>query len=177
MMKLLTSASLATLLAVTAANAQTTSPSPAPAERPAGVQVTPPVTPENAPTKADKPAGTEKPSGSSAAAPAAKSDMPSSTAAAKPAGSLKTIKLSDAEAKTWIDKVVYSSDNKNVGEVAAFKRDADGTVQELHADVGGFLGIGETRVRLMPHQFTLQGDRVTLNMTSEEIKSLPKIEK
>ena len=53
--------------------------------------------------------------------------------------------LTDEEAKAWVDKVVYSSDDKNLGEVADFKRDAAGHVTELHADIGGFLGLGETR--------------------------------
>lgn len=85
--------------------------------------------------------------------------------------------LTDEQAKTWIDKTVYSSDNKNVGEVAAFKRDASGKVSELHADIGGFLGIGERRIKLMPNQFTLQGDRVVLNINSDEAKAMPAIPK
>ena len=43
--------------------------------------------------------------------------------------------------------------------------------------VGGFLGIGESRVRLMPNQFRLVDDRVIVNMTAEQAKSLPKIVK
>jgi hypothetical protein len=89
----------------------------------------------------------------------------------------KPLVLSDAEAKAWVDKVVYSSDGMNLGEVAAFARDASGKVTEMHADMGGFLGIGETRVRLMPAQFKVEGDRVVLNMTAEQAKALPKIAK
>ena len=85
--------------------------------------------------------------------------------------------LSDQQAKEWIDKLVYSSENKKVGEVASFVRDATGKVTEMHADIGGFLGLGETRVRLMPAQFKLMGDRVVLNLDSEQVKSLPKIAK
>ena len=85
--------------------------------------------------------------------------------------------LSDQQAKEWIDKVVYSSDNKKVGEVAAFARDASGKVTEMHADIGGILGIGETRVRVLPAQFKLMGDRVVLTLDSEQIKALPKIPK
>ena len=86
-----------------------------------------------------------------------------------------SLQLTDAEAKRLIGKTVYSSDNKNVGEVAAFARDQSGNVNEMHADIGGFLGFGETRVRLMPAQFKLAGDRVELLMTSQEAKSLPKV--
>jgi hypothetical protein len=85
--------------------------------------------------------------------------------------------LTDAQAKAWINKAVYSSDGKNLGEVAAFARDASGKVTEMHADIGGFLGLGETRVRLMPSQFKMDNDRVTLTLTGEQAKALPHIAK
>ncbi len=85
--------------------------------------------------------------------------------------------LTEEQARTWIDKPVYSSDGKNLGEVAAFTRDASGKVTEMHADVGGFLGIGETRVRLMPSQFSMGTDRVVTTLTAEQAKTLPKITK
>ena len=58
-----------------------------------------------------------------------------------------------------------------------FKRTTDNKVTELHADIGGFLGMGETRVKLAPSEFKLQGDRVVLNISEEQAKALPKIEK
>ena len=85
--------------------------------------------------------------------------------------------LSEAEAKALIDANVISSDKKNVGEVAAIQRDGTGKVIELHADVGGFLGIGETRVRLMPSQFTVSDKQILLTLTAEQVSALPKIEK
>jgi hypothetical protein len=72
---------------------------------------------------------------------------------------------------------VLSSDNENLGEVAAIQRDSSGKVTELHADIGGFLGIGETRVRVMPSQFTVVDNKVQLSLTAEQAKALPKIEK
>lgn len=83
--------------------------------------------------------------------------------------------LTDEQAKAWVNKSVYSSDAKTVGEVAAVQRDPSGKVTELHADIGGFLGLGETRVRVMPSQFKLENDRIILNVTSEQAKALPKI--
>ncbi|MEZ5816928.1 MAG: PRC-barrel domain-containing protein [Hyphomicrobiaceae bacterium] len=85
--------------------------------------------------------------------------------------------MTEAEAKKWVDKTVYSSDNKNVGEVAVIKRDASGKVTELDADIGGFLGIGSKRVMLMPSQFKLSGDRVELSLTAEQVKALPQVKK
>jgi hypothetical protein len=92
-------------------------------------------------------------------------------------GSAAEHTMTDAETKTWIDKAVYSSDNKNVGDIAAIQRDPSGKVTSIQADVGGFLGLGATRVKIMPSQFKLSGDRVVLDLTAEQVKQLPKIEK
>ena len=98
--------------------------------------------------------------------------QPSDASPASPSG----LTLTEAEAKKWIGKTIYSSDNKNVGEVTDLKRDADGKVLELHADIGGFLGIGETRVKVLPDQFQVGADRITLNVTGEAAGKLPKVE-
>jgi hypothetical protein len=84
--------------------------------------------------------------------------------------------LTAEQAKTWVGKSIYGSDGKNVGEVAAFARGTNDKVSEMHADIGGFLGLGETRVKLMPNQFKLSGDRVTIDMTSEMAKNLPRVQ-
>jgi hypothetical protein len=83
--------------------------------------------------------------------------------------------LSDTEAKFWINKPIYSSDGMNLGEVVDFQRDAANNVIGMHADMGGVLGFGQTRVNVTTLQFTLSGDRVLLDMTAEQAKSLPKV--
>ena len=93
------------------------------------------------------------------------------------APSAAKVTLTADQAKTWIGKPVYSSDDKKIGEVVAFARDPDNTVTEMHAGIGGFLGMGETNVRVAPAQFKLMGDRVMLNVTSEQAKNLPKLVK
>ena len=85
--------------------------------------------------------------------------------------------MTDEEAKNWVNKTVYSSDGKNLGEVAAIDRDNSGHVRELHADIGGFLGLGETRVKVLPSQFKLSSDRVILNIPGDQAKSLPQLAK
>ena len=102
--------------------------------------------------------------------PKSTTDTPAATTASP------KVTLTEVQAKRWIDKPVYSSDNKQIGEVVAFKRGADNVVTEMHADIGGMLGMGESRVKLMPTQFKLQGDRVVLNLTQEQAKTLPKVE-
>ena len=143
MRKLLPTIFVASLMASTAAFAQTTTAPPPPAS--------------SAPTTVEK----------STTPPASKS-VPSESQA---------LTLTDEKAKAWIDKAVYSSDGKNVGEVAAFERDASGKVTQMHIDIGGFLGLGQTRVRLMPSEFKLVTDRAILSLTAEQAKTLPIVQK
>jgi hypothetical protein len=79
------------------------------------------------------------------------------------------------EAQAWVGKPVYSSDGKNLGEVASFELSADNKITEMHANIGGFLGLGQHHVRLMPAQIVLQSDRVVVDLTSAQAKELPKI--
>jgi len=100
-----------------------------------------------------------------------------SAASAQSAQSAAGLSLTSKEAEAWIGKPVYSSDGMKLGEVAVFHRAADNKVTEMHADIGGFLGLGEHRIRLMPAQISLQSDRVVLDLTSAQAKELPKIVK
>jgi sporulation protein YlmC with PRC-barrel domain len=98
------------------------------------------------------------------------------TAVASPVPQNAALSLSEQEAKTWIDKPVYSSDGKNIGEVVDFQRDADKKVVGMHADIGGFFGFGQTRVNVKSTQFKLQTDRIILDLTAAQAKDLPKAE-
>ncbi|MDX2257325.1 MAG: PRC-barrel domain-containing protein [Hyphomicrobiaceae bacterium] len=153
MNKIIAAAAALSMAASTAALAQATAPQQAPADAPpAAVEVKPPLSPAEPTTGA----------------------TPSHPALEKSAAS-DTLTLTEAQAKDWVGKTIYSSDGKSVGEVAAFNRDAKGHVIEMHADIGGFLGIGETRVRVTPDQFKLGADRVELTVAAEAAKSLPKV--
>ena len=85
--------------------------------------------------------------------------------------------LTAQEAQAWIGKPVYSSDGKMLGKVSSLERSADNKVTELHADIGGFLGLGQHHVRLVPAQIKLLSDRVVLDVTSAQAKELPEISK
>lgn len=159
MFKLLSSASVVALLAISPALAQTTPPAATPpAATPDNSKSTTPMTPPAATQ------GKSAPSVQSGTQPATQDQAAAVT-------------LTEDQAKEWVDKAVHSSDGKEVGEVAEFRRGSDNKVVELHVDIGGFLGMGETRVKLMPSEFKLQGDRVVLNITEEQAKALPKLEK
>jgi hypothetical protein len=99
--------------------------------------------------------------------------FPPSTASEKS----NPMNLTDTDAKNWVGKPVYSSDGKKLGSVALIERDTAGNITDLQADIGGFLGLGETRIRAMPAQFTLGTDRVVLNVPADGAKSLPQVNK
>jgi hypothetical protein len=110
--------------------------------------------------------------------PAATETKPMETApSVRPSPAVSGPTMTEAQAKELIDANVISSDKKTVGEVAAIQRDSTGKVTELHADIGGFLGMGETRVRVMPSQFSVSDKQIQLTLTAEQVNALPKIEK
>ncbi|MGE0769057.1 MAG: PRC-barrel domain-containing protein [Hyphomicrobiaceae bacterium] len=152
MSRLLPAVAIAALFAGSAAVAQTSNPNGTTSPAPSTPSVTAPAAPSTAP--AEKRASPPGHMGSAAAENT----------------------MTDAQAKNWVDKPVYSSDDKSVGDVAAIERDASGKVTSMQADVGGFLGLGKTRVKIMPSQFKLSGDRVQLDLTADQVKQLPKVE-
>jgi hypothetical protein len=160
MLTLLSSASVVALLAIAPAAAQTTPPA-----------TTPPATTQD---KATSPSVTTP-----STTTQDKASEPSKQSGTQPATQDQTaaVTLTEQQAKEWVDKPVFSSDGKEIGEVAEFMRGSDNKVTALHADIGGFLGMGETRVKLSPSEFKLQGDRVVLNITEAQAKALPKAEK
>ncbi len=85
--------------------------------------------------------------------------------------------LSDDQVKEWIGRSVYSSDGKELGEIGDLNRGPDNKVTELYVDIGGFLGLGETRVRAGADKLQeVRDDRIILNITEADAKSLPKVE-
>lgn len=72
----------------------------------------------------------------------------------------------------WIGRPVYSSDGKHIGEISAISG------SQVYADIGGFLGLGETRVLLKPTDIAgVKHDRVDLALTEAQADQLPAAEK
>ena len=90
-----------------------------------------------------------------------------------------------AAAKPWLPAVVDDADARRVlfnshcseSTVQDIVRQA-GADRQVVIGVGGFLGIGQTRVRVLPSQFTVTADnKVLLTLTKSQLETLPKIEK
>ena len=85
--------------------------------------------------------------------------------------------ITDEEADKWLGRAVYSSDGSELGEIVSLQRDPDGSLQQVKADIGGFLGFGETRILIAPHQIQdVTADRLVLKHTEAEAQELPAID-
>ena len=71
----------------------------------------------------------------------------------------------------WIGRDVYSSDGKDIGEIVSLSGG------DIYVDVGGFLGLGETRALIKADQIQdVKDDRIVLKLSEAEAKNLPAAE-
>jgi len=78
------------------------------------------------------------------------------------------------DAKNWMGRPVYSSDNKKVGEIIEIKRAPDDKVTEAYIDTGTFLGIGGTRYRVTSDQIQeVKPDALVLTLRESDVRSVP----
>ena len=72
----------------------------------------------------------------------------------------------------WIGRSVFSSDGKELGKVASFEKDG-----AIFVDIGGFLGLGETRTQIGAEKIqSVTNDRIVLHLSEGEAKNLPAAE-
>lgn len=77
------------------------------------------------------------------------------------------------QASEWKGLSVYGSDDQEIGEVASVQMGPDGTAQSLMVRTGQDLGLGERIVEIESGDFQKSGNRITLQMTSDEVKEMP----
>lgn len=75
-----------------------------------------------------------------------------------------------------VGKAVYGSDDEQVGEVSEVLMDGSGNAQRVVIDRGGFLGIGEKHIAIELDRLTITDDRVSVDMTDEQIAEIPEYE-
>jgi len=68
---------------------------------------------------------------------------------------------------------VYSSDEKDLGQVVDVARGPDGKIQSIQVEVGRFLGLGNRVVAINADALEQLADRVRLRMAGDQIRSLP----
>jgi len=74
----------------------------------------------------------------------------------------------------FIGKDVYGTKGNEVGELSNLLIDPNGRVRAALIEFGGFLGIGDHHVAVPWDRLNVTGDRLTVNMTEDQIKSMPR---
>ena len=70
------------------------------------------------------------------------------------------------------DLDLYDMNGEAIGEIEEVLGSQDGTPTAFAAEVGGFLDLGDTDVVIPFDQVTLEGDRLQIDMTEEEVEAL-----
>ncbi len=78
-------------------------------------------------------------------------------------------------AEMMIGKPLLDTVGDKVGTVADVVRDGGGNVTEIHADVGGILGIATTRVTIPARQVTIDGEAMRVSLSKDQIEAQPEV--
>ena len=74
-------------------------------------------------------------------------------------------------ASKFIGSTVYDVQNRNIGSVKDMLFDKGGRVDQAVIDVGAFLGMGGKYVAIPLKDIKMDNNRLTLDMTKEQLKS------
>lgn len=101
-----------------------------------------------------------------ATSPAPSATAPANTTAA-PSATADTRKL--------IGRNIKNADGDTIGEIKSIYIDKKGKVDSVMVSVGGFLGVGDREVRIAwsDLRITDNGEKVTVNMTKDQLKAKP----
>lgn len=109
-----------------------------------------------------------------AASPPAAAPVDSKMADSKMADS-KMAPSATADTRKLIGRNIKNADGETIGEIKSIYINKDGKVDSVLASVGGFLGVGDREVRIAwsDLRITDNGEKVTVNMTKDELKAKP----
>jgi hypothetical protein len=82
--------------------------------------------------------------------------------------------LTPDSAKGWAGKPVFSKDGKELGKVTRLDSSADNKATQLRADIGAGSGKGQHPIILPATRFSLESDRIVLDMPADQAAKLPK---
>ena len=104
-------------------------------------------------------------------------------AASPPASATIDSKMADskmapsatADTRKLIGRNIKNADGETIGEIKSIYINKDGKVDSVMVGVGGFLGVGDREVRIAwsDLKITDNGEKVTVNMTKDELKAKP----
>jgi hypothetical protein len=74
----------------------------------------------------------------------------------------------------WIHKPVYSSDNRQIGEIVELNRGPDDKVTDFYLDSGTFLGMGSQRYHITADEIReVKPDGLVLTLSEADVKAMP----
>jgi len=88
-----------------------------------------------------------------------------------PGTSAAVIQSDQIRASKMLGSAVYDVQNRKIGHVKDLVLDRDGQVASVVVDVGAFLGMGGKYVAVGLRDFKTDHNRLTLDMTKEQLKS------
>jgi sporulation protein YlmC with PRC-barrel domain len=97
----------------------------------------------------------------------------SSTAPQTTGGGANVQAPGEVNVQRLIGRNVTNAQNETVGDIESLIVDQSGQVRSAILGVGGFLGIGERHVAVAWDQLNVAPDRVTVNMTRDQVRALP----
>ena len=80
-----------------------------------------------------------------------------------------------ADTRKLIGRNIKNADGDTIGEIKSIYINKDGKVDSVMVSVGGFLGVGDREVRIAwsDLKITDNGEKVTVNMTKDQLKAKP----
>lgn len=80
-----------------------------------------------------------------------------------------------ADTRKLIGRNIKNADGETIGEIKSIYLTKDGKVDSVMVSVGGFLGVGDREVRIAWSDLhvTDNGEKVTVNMTKDQLKAKP----
>ena len=99
-------------------------------------------------------------------------------AASPPASATVDAKMAPsatADTRKLIGRNIKNAEGDTIGEIKSIYLNKDGKVDSVMVSVGGFLGVGDREVRIAwsDLKITDNGEKVTVNMTKDELKAKP----
>ncbi len=85
----------------------------------------------------------------------------------------RTIHSNELRASKIIGSTVYDRNNQDIGSVQDIILGTGGRVDSVVVDVGTFLGMGGKDVAVKMNQIKTDHDRLTLDMTKNQLKEAP----